>query len=202
MATVVLLLVIALLVFQMLDRGETPFEAPDPLAANPALNGSDAPDAREMRLFFADLDGHLLDSEPRRFISSEFTVENCREALLALIEGPRAERTPVLPPTAKVRALYLLDEGELVVDLSREVALELPRSASAESLMAYGVTHTLTQPALRGSKEGLVSSVRFLIEGAPPEASFPGHGHFDFNDAVSPVHDWIASTDEPLPSDG
>ncbi len=193
MATVVLLMVVGLLIYEMARQGQVPFGMGG-LAEGPSGPVSEAmggAPTREIRLYFASRDGRLLVAESRRITPSRNTLENCRLALDALLEGPHDVLTSILPTSAKVRALYLLDDGELVVDFSRELALESRRSASAEALMAYGVANTLAQNALQGAAGEAVGRVRFLVEGAAPEESFPGQGHFDFSRPISPDYDWV-----------
>ena len=68
-----------------------------------------------------------------------------------------------------MRGIYLLEDGELVVDFSGEIVSEHLRfsSAAMECLMIYGVVNTLTQDALRGPEDLPVRRVRFLFEGRP-----------------------------------
>jgi hypothetical protein len=145
----------------------------------------------EVLLYFADEDGRLLVPETRRIEYRDSTVENCRQVLEAVIEGSREGLAPVVSEATRVRALYLLDGGELVVDLSRELELGQPKSASSEALMIYGIVNALTQPALRSpsEKDAGVRRVRFLFEGSPPHESFPAH--LDLGQPVGPDHRWI-----------
>lgn len=106
------------------------------------------------------------------------TLENCRQALDALISGPRLDHLmPVLPEETTLRALYLLENGELVVDFSSEILLspQRPLSTEMETLMLTGLINTLTQPELQGEDGGQVHTVRVLIDGVVPRDGFPAH---------------------------
>jgi hypothetical protein len=72
-----------------------------------------------------------------------------------------------------------------------------PKSASAESLMVYGIANTLAQESVRGDGDGGVRTVRFLLEGAPFDHAFPEH--IDLTDAVGPAPEWILTTDALTP---
>ncbi len=144
-----------------------------PFPIGSGLQGSRA--TRNVKLFFAQSGKTALAPELRRIGITERTVDNCRKALEALIEGPRERLGVVLPPTAKIRGLYLLDNGELVVDFSRDLEAGQPKSASAELIMAQAVATSLCQVALRGDDQRAVLSVRFLFEGSPAQDTFPVH---------------------------
>lgn len=204
MVTMVLLFTVILLVNEMIESGRDPLEAlriesPEPANAEaPQQRSRDALGSREVDLYFAAADARGLVIETHLIEFGDSTVENCREALHKLIEGPRDILTPILPSNAKIRALYFLeDQGELVVDFSRELLSEhaLFTSASIEALMAYGVVTTLTQPALRPPGGASVKQVRFLFEGLPPQGQFPVH--IDLRTPVAPGQRWIALPGEP-----
>jgi spore germination protein GerM len=133
---------------------------------------------REIELYFTAEDGHWLSPETTAIEYSPHTVENCRKALQALIAGPKKEYLfPALPSQTKIRALYLEDKGDLVLDLSSEMqATDLrPQSAEMEALMIYGIINTMTQPALQGENDPSVQTIRFLFDGVPPRDGFPAH---------------------------
>lgn len=197
MVTLVLFFCVVLLVNELLKSGSNPLALPEPQAQAPTQSGSGAPvraanlGQQEALLYFSDPNGSLLLPEPVQIERSESTVENCRQLLDALIKGPRDVLTPILPNTTKIRALYLLEGGELVIDFSRELEVDSRKSASAESLMIYGVVNTLSQPVSKGTAESAVTRVRFLIEGASPQDRFPAH--IDLSNPVTPDTAWVAS---------
>lgn len=180
--TLVLFFCVALLVREMLRSGRDPLAAiriPSPTAPSagtdtPAPNTSLGP--REIELFFASPDGRTLAREKRAVECGSSTIENCRAALGALIAGPQTGLTPLLPPSAKTRALYMLPDGELVIDFSSEVKMAHARlkSASLEALFAYGVAATVTQDMVQGTESGPVRRVRLLFDGEPQD-TFPAH---------------------------
>lgn len=195
MATVVLGFLVIILVWVLLaERQESPANAA-PVAVTaplPPRSPTSPVSSREITLYFVDAEGLALLPEAAQIEFNEFTVENCRKALEALIKGPRGGLTPVLPASVQLSSLFLLDSGELVVNFSMELETELKkyRSASVESLMVQSVVNTVMQPALRGADGASVKSVRFLIQNAPPRESFPAH--IDVSMPVVSNTGWVA----------
>ena len=209
LVTLTLLFCVGILAFEMTRKAPEPIAKPDGAAGQaadtPQVADAPAPvppesevigllgQAHEVNLFFANGEGRRLVEEKSRINLGGSTEANCRHALEALVKGSQGVLAPILPPSTKIRGVYLLPGGELVVDLSIDVETELKklRSASVESLMVYGVVNTLTQPILKSGKDDVVASVRFLIEGAPPRESFPAH--LDLSLPVVADPSWIAT---------
>ena len=196
MLTLVLLFCVILLVFEMLRKGQDPLaslreppsnELPQPVEVSEAIH------TKEIALYFASSDAYMLAAEPCRIEHSPHTLDNCRQAIEALIRGPQGALTPILPPTTKVKGLYLLEDGELVINFSIELELEHRKlkSTSLEALMIYGIVNTLTQPALKGDQEAAVETVRLLIGDAVPREAFPAH--IDVSAPIAPDPRWIAA---------
>jgi len=196
--TLVLFFVVALLVNEMIENGQDPLDSlrnPTPDSTNEsrtAARSTTALGEREIQLYFAGENGQHLQPVLATFEARDSTVENCKSALELLAKGPSGGAgVPVLPPGVRTRAVYLLSNGELVIDFSRELMTELSRrkSASIESLMVQGVLHTLTQRALQTKGESAVRRIRFLIEGSTPPDNFPAH--LDLSNPLEPDSSWI-----------
>ena len=205
MATLVLCLVIVMLVNEMLRNGQSPLasfrSAPDTEASATAAAAKAAPagtaGTKEIALYFCADNGLGLAPETSTIEVGASTVENCRRAITALAAGPRQNGvSPVLPSNTRLRGLYLLDSGELVVDFSSEVALAHARlkSAGLEGMLVSGIVGTVTQPALQGQDKAEVKRVRFLVEGAPPTEGFPSH--IDLSQPVLPDPGWVQAAQE------
>ena len=199
MGTLVLVFCVVLLAGEMTRRGGNPLALPEPeggaSSAHADPGSGTSRSAREVTLYFAGTEGRLLAAEARRIESSSLTVENCRAVLDALIQGSKGVLNPILPPSTKVRALYLLPDGELVLDFSRELVLDLEKSTSAEALLVYGVVNTLTQATVKGEQQNAVRVVRFLIEGSDPEETF--ESHLDLSAPVGPDSQWLPVEEAP-----
>lgn len=188
MLTLVLLFSIAFLVNALVQRGVGTVDLSnlEPPALTTEPRPGTASETREIRLYFADPNDVRLVSERRRIEFGEYTVDNCRQVLEALIQGPRGLLAPVISPTTHIRGMYLRKDGELVLDLSRDVETGLIGSVSAELLMFQSIATSLTQPDLKGDKEPAVRRIRFLFEGSPPQDSFPKH--IELTDSITA--DW------------
>lgn len=201
MATLVLLFCLLLLANEMVRQGVDPLGLLHPRSAPETVAGAGAArprpavttGMREVALFFAQTGGQALEPELRRIEVTTSTVENCRNALRELVKGPARALAPVIPANVTVRAMYLLNDGELVVDFSRELQPESARerSLALEALMAYGVANTLTQTDLRAADGPAVRRVRFLVEGEAPPESYPAH--LDLSQPIGPGQHWVAA---------
>ncbi|MBI2434129.1 MAG: GerMN domain-containing protein [Candidatus Hydrogenedentes bacterium] len=204
MFTMVLLFCVILLVREMTAQGQDPLaslRAEMPPAGQPAGRAPEkSTGVREVILYFASQDGRVLAPEIRSIEYTDSTLENCRHALEQLIEGPRDILTPVLPPNTQINAMYLLDDGELVVDFSRELQTEQGRfrSTGTEALLAYAVANTLTQKGLQGGGEAAPTRVRILLEGSRPQETFPAH--LDLSGPLWPDPNWIERVEESTPA--
>jgi spore germination protein GerM len=197
MVTLILAICIALLVNEMIKSGQDPLNAFKNQNAQVAAKVIESTQntsrqTREVLLYFAEANTRSLVPEKQHIELTDSVVENCRAALQNLIAGPQTDLTPILPAATKIRAMYLLDNGELIVDFSRELISSHARtkSASLESLLVYGVVNTLTQSNLQQATAQRIEKVRFLFEGAPPQENFPAH--IDLSGPVAPNREWIA----------
>ncbi|MBI1317833.1 MAG: hypothetical protein GC168_02655 [Candidatus Hydrogenedens sp.] len=196
--TLVLLFAVMLLLNEMVKNGQDPLDslraasAPETQAQRKTARPATALGEREIQLYFAEDQGRWLVPQPAVIEFSDSTVENCRTVIDLLIKGPNGGAgAPVMPPGVRTRALYLLDNGELVVDFSREMLTELGRrkSASIEAIMFNAICHTVAQRALQTRGEAAVRRVRFLIEGSAPGGNFPAH--IDLREPLEPDAAWV-----------
>ncbi|MFP4500661.1 MAG: GerMN domain-containing protein [Candidatus Hydrogenedentota bacterium] len=196
--TLVLLFALLLLANEMVREGRDPLMLLRGDAATAKTDGEAASrprpaasrGSREVNLYFARKDGLGLTTEARRIDVTASTAENCRAALEELGKGPSRVSAPIFPAETTVRALYLLQDGELVIDFSRDLHADTAQenSVSLEALMVYGIVNTLTQQELGGEDEPPVRRVRFLIEGAAPREGYPAH--LDLSKAFVANRDW------------
>lgn len=193
MATLILIFSLVLIVQDLMKQGYNPMPAPPkPSGETQTPPPPSSSVNRNVPLYFADANALGLVREIRELRLGPFTQENCRTVIEALIEGPRStELVRVLPRTAKIRNVFLLDNGELVIDFSREIQTDTsrPKSANAESLMVFSIASTLCQPSVQGEKDKPVRTIRLLFEGSPFPATFPEH--LDFSQSFAPDPSWL-----------
>jgi len=180
MMTLVLLFTLGFLIIVMAQQQEelAALEAVPEGPFPPGMGAREARSTRNVKIYFAATEKTALRPETRRIEFTDRTVTNCRMVLEALIEGPRERLGEVLPPTVKIRGIYLLDTGELVVDFSRDLVSDQMKSATAELLMVQAVVTSLCQASLQGEDQRPVLSIRFLFEGSPAQNTFPIHLYF------------------------
>ncbi len=203
MFTLVLFFCVLLLANELMKSGKNPFELGENVDGAGVAVSSSAPSSSQLRdvpVYVVSADGRMLQPDRRSIPFGEFTVENCRAALDELKKPSSSGGTlPVLPATAEYNALYLTDDGQLVIDFTASIQATT-KSTSAESLMVYGIVNTLTQDILRGAKGGPVKSVRFLISGAMPGEAFPAH--IDLSQPITPDAEWILKAEAAQQSNG
>lgn len=185
--TLILLFTLAMVFYDQYQRGQNPLAfavdqseiaVQQPLSADAIVTS-----ATEVPIYFASPNSLFVRPENRKLSLSSSTVQNCREALKRIIEGPESSTLiPVVSNKTEVRAMYLLENGELIIDFSRSLEAGHINSATAELLMIRSITQTLFQDSLRGERDLAVRSIRFLFEGAPYQHSFPAH--IDLSDPV------------------
>lgn len=191
MITFVLVCTLGLLIYELYRQGESPLEIalgtkPAPVSSYEFKQNDQV--QNEVQIFYASRSTSSLSSELRRIHLTGSTVDNCRAALSFLIDGPTSSTlAPIVSNKTKLRGMYLLENGELVIDFSRDLEAGHIKSATAELLMVEGITKTLFQPLLKGNRGIPVSSIRFLFEGAPYRKSFPAH--VDLSDPIRPKPD-------------
>lgn len=109
-----------------------------------------------------------LVAEQRQIPLRETALRNAHQIIQEILKGPTGEGARILPEEGWLRQLYLLEDGTVVVDLSRECS----------ELMLGGVTRELA--ALRSITWSLrrnlpeICAVQFVVEGKR-QPTFAGH---------------------------
>ncbi|HOD50692.1 MAG TPA: GerMN domain-containing protein [Candidatus Hydrogenedentes bacterium] len=208
MLTVILVMALALIVFNMVQQGQSPFPVlPAGAQASSAQPGAETPALSETRrdvpLFFASEDGRLLVPEIRVLTLGEDTIANYHTALDALIQGPEGMFTPVAAPGTRVKGIFVMEDGELIVDMSMETVSGLRKqpSVSSEMLFLQSIVHTLSAPELLGADATPVAKVQILIEGASAEESFKD-AHCDWASPLVRDPHWLAGNEPLEPQNG
>ncbi len=141
-------------VFDFVERGrEVAFgPAPEEAALAPTV---------EATLYFADAEEDVLAPHPAEVEIGEDDVHTLRNALEALIEGPKEEgRAPILPPGTKLRAVFPGAGGAAYVDFDKTFREAHPGGAWAELMTAYGVAAVVIR-----NFPHLFDRVTLLVEG-------------------------------------
>lgn len=200
LVTLILVFTVSLLMYEMYEQGQTPLAmtlGSDGAAQHVSSSSSPVETSYEVDIYFASKSMSIVSAETHRLDLGGSTVENCRAAMTHLIDGPNLPTlAPIVSNKTRIRGMYLMENGELVVDFSRDLEAGHIKSASAEMLMVDGIVSTLFQPILKGAQDLPVKSIRFLFEGSPYQQSFPAH--IDLSDPVRPKPKELALAETPV----
>ncbi|MFQ5929309.1 MAG: GerMN domain-containing protein [Acidobacteriota bacterium] len=109
----------------------------------------------------------LLVPEKRSIFQTEDAILTARQIIHETIKGPNEDGLPIFSEQAKLRQVYLLEDGTAVVDFSREATHQLG-GVTAELCALYSITRSLTENIQE------IKRVKFLV-GGQERPSFAGH---------------------------
>ena len=140
------------------------------------------------RLFYVSEDGLRLVPVEREVPFGEGTLLQARRIVEGQLEAPPKPHVSAIPAGAKLRAIYLDAQGQLFVDVSRELAAGHPGGALDEILTVYSIVNAVTDnlPA--------VQTVQILVDGREVETLA---GHVDLRRPLARGNAWMQ---EPAPS--
>lgn len=140
---------------------EEPEEADEPEEPEePTPSFTSEKNRRQVTLFFQEQDGDLLAPERRRIFLTASVVDQAKQVVIELIEGPRsALLLPTMPRATRLLGLYLDRHGTAYVDLSQELVAEHPGGTSEELATVFSLVNSLTYnfPEIR--------QVQILVDG-------------------------------------
>jgi hypothetical protein len=143
-----------------------------------------APPGRKIkaRLFYVAEDGLRLVGMERDIAYGEGAIEQAREIVSAQIAPVVEPLVSAVPPGTKLRAVFIGDDGDAFVDLSREVVSAHPGGTLNELLTVYTIVNALTAnlPA--------VKAVQVLVDGKEVETL---SGHIDLRRPLAKNLSWI-----------
>lgn len=158
---------IALVAFGIWRLGPgRPLGAPTLTVADSTMVG-----VRAATLFFSDAEGERWVTESRELVEQDGLHARVAGLVDALIEGPRGAGVATLPASMRVMQTYALDDGTLVLDLSREFVNGLSGGSRREEMAVGSLVRTLT------ANLPDVQRVRIVCQG--PLVSAGGHVPLD-----------------------
>jgi hypothetical protein len=155
---------------------------PGAVAATPPAAAPPTGRKIKARLFYVTEDGMRLTGVERDVSFAEGAVEQAREIVTAQI-GPAAEPlVSAVPPGTALRALFLTENGQAFVDLSKEVVTAHSGGSTNELLTVYTIVDVLTAnlPA--------VTSVQILVDGKEVDTLA---GHVDLRRPLVKNLSWV-----------
>ena len=143
-----------------------------------------APPGRKIkaRLFYVSESGTKLTGIERDVAYAENAAEQAREIVAAQVGQVAEPLVSAVPVGTTLRALFLTDNGQAFVDLSREVAAAHPGGTVNELLTVYTIVNAVTAnlPA--------ISSVQVLVDGKEVETLA---GHVDLRRPLGKNLGWV-----------
>jgi len=156
-------------------RSERPMAgnaAPASVAAGSALQGRKI----KAQLFYVSEDGTRLIGVEHDVPFAEPPTDQAREILNAQLEPVAAPLVSAVPTGTVLRALFITDNGQAFVDVSRDASTAHPGGSLNEMLTIYTIVHALTfnMPA--------VTAVQLLVDGKEVDTLA---GHVDLRRPLS-----------------
>jgi len=143
-----------------------------------------APPGRKIkaRLFYVSESGMKLTGVERDVAYAENAAEQAREIVAVQLGQVAEPLVSAVPTGTTLRALFLTDNGQAFVDLSREVAAAHPGGTVNELLTVYTIVNVVTAnlPA--------ISAVQVLVDGKEVDTLA---GHVDLRRPLGKNLGWV-----------
>jgi spore germination protein GerM len=167
--------VVSLLLVAFPRRGARPGAGSETAVSSPAAPLSQGRKIKA-QLFYVSEDGGRLISAERDVAYAEQPIDQAREILNAQLAPVAAPLVSAIPPGTVLRALFLTENGQAFVDLSRDAATAHPGGSLNEMLTIYTIVHALTfnLPA--------ITAVQLLVDGKEVDTLA---GHIDLRRPLS-----------------
>ncbi|MBI5416879.1 GerMN domain-containing protein [Candidatus Poribacteria bacterium] len=164
-SAILLILVIMIIILYKLAPWKKQAEA---IVEQPPLFTSNEEQTPITLYFGSEEEDKEFVTESREIYKTQSLVNNVKQAILKLIEGPNSdEASPVIPKGTKLREIYI-ENGHAYVNFSKEISENHPGGSEGEMATVSGITNTL----LKNFSE--IHDVQILIEGKVEE-SIAGH---------------------------
>jgi hypothetical protein len=137
---------------------------------------------REVTLYFSDHNAEYLTGEKRRITKRKNMEAEAEELLQELIQGPKGQLLPTLPPDTELLSFQIDGMGIGRVNFTKALSKDHPGGSSAEMMTVYSVVNSL---ALNFPE---VKRVQFLVEGEEIETIA---GHLSLRHPIPPKPDLI-----------
>jgi len=156
----------------------TPIPPPEvePIPAQPGQT-------RTVVLFFLSEEDTFLHPEEREIPDDTSVVRQAKRTVMELIKGSQKGYISPFPPEARLRELYVTDEGVAYVDFSKEIVEKHLSGSSAEISTIFSVVNSLAY------NFDSIKKVFILIDGRERETL---GGHINLSRPFLPMYDLIA----------
>jgi spore germination protein GerM len=167
--------IVALVLVAVPRRAAQPAAGSVTAMSNPAAPASQGRKIKA-QLFYVSEDGGRLISAERDVAYAEHPIDQAREILNAQLAPVAAPLVSAIPTGTVLRALFITENGQAFVDLSRDAAAAHPGGSLNEMLTIYTVVHALmfNLPA--------ITAVQLLVDGKEVDTLA---GHVDLRRPLS-----------------
>ena len=181
----VLFVVLVILVLVFFVGGIKERIAPTPPATPPEVEPLQVQpgQTRTIILFFLSEEDTLLHPEQREIPADSSVVRQAKRTIEELINGSQKGYISPFPPEAKLRELYVTEEGVAYVDFSKDIVEKHLSGSSSEISTIFSVVNSLAY------NFDDIEKVFILIEGRERETL---GGHINLSRPFLPLYDLIA----------
>ncbi len=136
-------------------------------------------------LLFGSTDGQGLGTEVRKVRTQDTTLGQIKQLVEELMRGPNAVLVRTIPEGTKLNSVYLLPDGTLVIDFSREIQTLHTGGTTGQILTVYSIVNSLTMNFSQ------VETVQILIDGDEVETLV---GHLDLEQPLTRDNRWLKTS--------
>jgi spore germination protein GerM len=176
-----MLLVVVLFVWVI--RTAPRWRSATPIVAAPSPTAP-APPGRKIkaRLFYVNESGTKLTGIERDVAFAENAAEQAREIVAAQVGAVTEPLVSAIPAGTTLRALFITENGQAFVDVTREIVSAHPGGTITELLTVYTIVNAVTAnlPA--------VNSVQLLVDGKEVDTLA---GHVDLRRPLTKNLSWV-----------
>ena len=177
---VLVALVVGSLAYALVQRWSGITSAP--AAARATTNQPKRPSPSKITLFYLAEDGLGLVGLERDVPSGQDTLARARTIAEHQLAEPPTPLTSPFPEGSKLRAIYLAEDGNAFVDLSREVTTAHSGGSLEELFTIYALVNALTINVPE------IKAVQILVEGQEVDTLA---GHIDLRQPLGPNLKWV-----------
>jgi spore germination protein GerM len=110
-------------------------------------------------LYYLDEDHRFLKAEERTLVEGDSVVEQAKETVKALIDGPQGRLLPTIPRETRLLSLYLSADGIAYVNFDRTIREEHSGGCLSEFFTVFSIVNSLSLNIPE------ISAVKILVEG-------------------------------------
>lgn len=166
----IIILMIGAGIYYLKYLPKIPQKAVKPIYSETAPKIKESDEKMKVSLFFSSPDDEHLVVESREIYRTASRIDQVKQAIIALIEGPKKDLDPVIPEGTVLKEVFLDKDGTAYVDFSIELVKNHSGGSSGEIMTIYGIVNTLC------ANFSEIKSVQIIVEGKEIETI---SGHLD-----------------------